>query len=117
MNSKKVHQENEEEQFKQALSVVRQGGVRKIRVDGNKGKAKHHQLSPFKIQKPELIPTYISDMESAGEVALESPGKSDYSEPENNLSFVESTARGALNLNKIRENFPRNSQNLGARYG
>ncbi|KAJ1441202.1 P-loop containing nucleoside triphosphate hydrolase [Sesbania bispinosa] len=113
-NSRKVHQEHEEEQFKQALSVVRQGGIRKSKVE-SKTKAKHHQLSPFKIQKPDLIPTFISDMEFAGEMTIEPPPKNDNSEPENDLRFMESAAHGALNLKKIRQNLPRNFQNLESR--
>ncbi|KAF1894774.1 hypothetical protein Lal_00021068 [Lupinus albus] len=113
-NSKKVHQETEEEQFKQALSAVRQGGIRKSKVD-NKAKAKHHQISPFKIHKPDLTPTIMSDMEIAGKRTLEHPQKSDYSEPENVLKFIDSSSHGALNLKKLRQNFPRNSQNLESR--
>ncbi|AES70665.2 kinesin heavy chain [Medicago truncatula] len=96
----------EEEQFKQALSAVRQGGVRKSKVE-SKAKTKHHQLSPFKIQKSDLIPTFISGMET--------PPKSDHSDPENDLRFVDSSVHGALNLSKIRQNFPRNFQNLESR--
>ncbi|CAL0335051.1 unnamed protein product [Lupinus luteus] len=114
VNSKKVHQETEEEQFKQALSAVRQGGIRKSKVE-SKAKAKHHQISPFKIQKPDLTPTIISDMETAGKMTLEPPRKSDYSEPENVLRFIDSSSYSALNLKKIRPNFPRNSQNLESR--
>jgi len=106
----------EEEQFKQALSAVRQGGVRKSKVE-SKAKAKHHQLSPFKIQKSDLIPTFISDMEFVDEKTVETPPKSDHSDPENDLRFVDSSVHGALNLNKIRQNFPRNFQNLESRYG
>ncbi|XP_045819408.1 kinesin-like protein KIN-14F [Trifolium pratense] len=102
---------HEEEQFKQALSAVRQGGVRKTKVE-NKAKAKHHQLSPFKLQNPDLIPTFISGMEFDGE---KTPPKSDHSDPENDLRFVESVVHGALNLTKIRQNFPKNFQNLESR--
>ncbi|MED6175290.1 Kinesin-like protein KIN-14F [Stylosanthes scabra] len=125
-SSRKVHQEiNDEDQFKQALSVVRQGGIRKITkvVDGsnnnnyyyNKGKAKNNnsQLSPFKIQQHQkhdmLVPS------SFGEIALESPRTSDYSDQsENSLGFTESIADcGGLNLTtKMLDNFPRSSQNL-----
>ncbi|XP_073225494.1 kinesin-like protein KIN-14F isoform X2 [Cicer arietinum] len=97
---------HEEEQFKQALSAVRQGGIKKTKVE-SKAKVKHHQPSPFKIQKPDLIPTFTSGMET--------PPKSDLSEPESDLRFVESAVHGALNLNKIRQNFPRNFQNLESR--
>ncbi|KAK7301879.1 hypothetical protein RJT34_12756 [Clitoria ternatea] len=115
VNSRKVHQEQEEEQFKQALSVVRQGGVRKSKVD-SKAKAKHHhQLSPFKIQKPDLMPSFIPDMEITGEMTAEPPPKNDYTEAENDLRFMEPAVHGTLNLKKIRQNFPRNLQNLESR--
>lgn len=111
-NTRKVHQENEEEQFKQALSAVRQGGIRKSKVE-SKAKSKHHQLSPF---KPNLIPTFTSDNEYVDEKSVETPPKSDHSEPENDHRFIESAVRGALNLSKIRQNSPRNFQNLESRY-
>ncbi|XP_052118479.1 kinesin-like protein KIN-14F [Arachis duranensis] len=124
-SSRKLHQEiNEEEQFKQALSVVRQGGIRKItKLDGNnnnnnyyynKGKAKNNNcqlLSPFKMnQKHDMVvPTT-----TFGEIALDSPRTSDYSDQsENSLGFTESvTDCGGLNLTKMRDNFPRTSHNL-----
>ncbi|KAI9119983.1 hypothetical protein K1719_008952 [Acacia pycnantha] len=108
---RKVHNEQEEEQFKQALSAVRQGGIRKSKAEG-KAKAKHQQQQhPFRIQKSDLIP----DMDIADEKTLEAPRKSDYSEPENDLGLIESSVHGALNLRKIRQNFSRNSQNLEPR--
>ncbi|KAG5017669.1 hypothetical protein JHK85_023805 [Glycine max] len=118
VNYKKVHQEHEEEQFKQALSAVRQGGIRKSKFE-SKAKAKHppQLLSPFKIQKPDLIATFIPDMDFAGEMTLEPTPKNDYSEAENDLRFMESAVHGALSLKKIRQNFARNFQNLESRYG
>lgn len=116
VNSRRVHQENEEEQFKQALSAVRQGGIRKSKVEC-KTKSKHHQLSPFKIQKPDLIPTFTPDTEFAGQNTVETPPKSDHSESENDHKFIESAVRGALNLSQIRQSSPRNFQNLESRYG
>ncbi|KHN01778.1 Kinesin-4 [Glycine soja] len=116
VNYKKVHQEHEEEQFKQALSAVRQGGIRKSKFE-SKAKAKHppQLLSPFKIQKPDLIATFIPDMDFAGEMTLEPTPKNDYSEAENDLRFMESAVHGALSLKKIRQNFARNFQNLESR--
>nr|KYP60952.1 Kinesin-4 [Cajanus cajan] len=111
----KVHQELEEEQFKQALSAVRQGGIRKSKVE-SKAKVKHPQLSPFKIQKPDLLPTYIPDVDFSGEMTVETPPKNDYFEAENDLRFMESSVHGALSLKKIRQNFARNFQNLESRY-
>jgi len=116
LNYKKVHQEHEEEQFKQALSAVRQGGIRKSKVE-SKAKAKHNQLSPFKIQKPDLASPFIPDMEFASESSVETPPKNDYSEAEHDLRFMESAVHGALSLKKIRQNFARNFQNLESRYG
>lgn len=107
---------HEEEQFKQALSAVRQGGIRKSKVE-TKAKTKPNLSSPFKIQKPELIPLFTSGIEYAGEKTVETPPKSDHSEPENDLRFVESGVRGSLNQNKIRQNFSRNFQYLESRYG
>ncbi|KAL5077308.1 hypothetical protein RYX36_016292 [Vicia faba] len=104
----------EEEQFKQALTAVRQGGIRKSKVE-TKAKAKHHLPSPLKIQKPELIPLFTSGIEYAGEKTVETPPKSNHSEPENDLRFIESAGRGALNHNKIRQNISRNFQNLESR--
>lgn len=116
LNYKKVHQENEEEQFKQALSAVRQGGIRKSKVE-SKAKAKHNQLSPFKIQKPDLTSPFIPEMEFTSESNVEPPPKNDYSEAENDLIFMESAVHDALSLKKIRQNFARNFQNLESRYG
>ncbi|KAK8468578.1 hypothetical protein PHAVU_006G059300 [Phaseolus vulgaris] len=114
LNYKKVHQENEEEQFKQALSAVRQGGIRKSKVE-SKAKAKHNQLSPFKIQKPDLTSPFIPEMEFTSESNVEPPPKNDYSEAENDLIFMESAVHDALSLKKIRQNFARNFQNLESR--
>ncbi|KAI4307822.1 hypothetical protein L6164_030961 [Bauhinia variegata] len=114
VNPKKVHQEHEEEQFKQALSAVRQGGVRKIKAD-SKSKTKHHQQMPFRIQKSDTIPTLTSDKDITGQRILEAPRKSDYSEPENDVGLIEPSVQSALNLKKTRQNFPRNSQNLEPR--
>ena len=115
VSSRKIHQEHEEEQFKQALSAVKQGVIRKSKAE-SKAKAKHHQQLPFRIQKPE-VPTLISDMETPLEVTVDASRKSDYSEPENDLSFMESAVHGVLNPKNIRHNISRNSQNIGSRYG
>lgn len=116
VSSRKVHHEQEEEQFKQALTVVRQGGIRKSKAEGKaKAKHQHPQQLPFRIQKSDLIPVPIPDMDLADEKALEAPRKSDYSEPENDLGLIDSPVHAALNLKKIRQNFPRNSQNLEPR--
>jgi len=110
VNYRKVHQEHEEEQIKQALGSVRQGGPRK-----NKAKVKHHQQLPFRIQKADMIPG--SDMEIGREMTMEAPRKNDYFEPENDICLVESAVNGAVNIKKIHQNISRNSQNIGSRYG
>ncbi|KAG5053478.1 hypothetical protein JHK87_005676 [Glycine soja] len=108
VNYRKVHQEHEEEQIKQALGSVRQGGPRK-----NKAKVKHHQQLPFRIQKADMIPG--SDMEIGREMTMEAPRKNDYFEPENDICLVESAVNGAVNIKKIHQNISRNSQNIGSR--
>lgn len=113
VNSRKVHQEHEEEQFKHALGAVRQGGTRKNKAE-NKAKVKHHQQLPFRIQKADMMPT--SDMEIGREMTMEAPRKSNYCEPENDISLIESAVNGIVNLKKIHQNISRNSQNIGSRY-
>ncbi|CAJ1971538.1 unnamed protein product [Sphenostylis stenocarpa] len=112
VNSRKVNDEHEEEQLKQAaLGVVRQGGTRKNRPD-SKAKVKPHQQMPFRIQKPDMIP--ISDTDIGREMTMEAPRKSNYREPENDISLMESAVLGA-NLKKIHQNISRNFQNIGSR--
>jgi len=114
INSGKVNQEHEEEQLKQAaLGVVRQGGTRKNKAD-SKAKVKPHQQFPFRLQKPDMIP--ISDMEIGRDMTVEAPRKSNYCEPENDISLMESAVHG-VNLKKIHHNISRNFQNIGSRYG
>ncbi|TKY57436.1 Kinesin KP1 [Spatholobus suberectus] len=112
VNARKVNQEHEEEQFKQALGAVRQGGTRKNKAD-SKAKVKHHQQLPFRIQKADMIP--ISDMEIGREMTMEAPRKSHYCEPENDINLMESAVNGVVNLKKIHQNISRNSQNIGSR--
>ncbi|XP_027938785.1 kinesin-like protein KIN-14F isoform X2 [Vigna unguiculata] len=115
INSRKVNQEHEEEQLKQAaLGVARHGGTRKNKVD-NKSKVKPHQQFPFRIQKPDMtIP--ITDMEIGRDMTTEAPRKSNYCEPENDISLMESAVHG-VNLKKINHNISRNFQNIGSRGG
>nr|KYP73499.1 Kinesin-4 [Cajanus cajan] len=110
VNSRKAHQEHEEEQFKQV--AVRQGGTRKNKAD-SKAKVKHHQQLPFRIQKPDMIP--ICDMDIGREMTMEAPRKNDFFEPENDVSFMESAVNGVVNVKKIHQNISRNSQNIGSR--
>ncbi|KAK7299901.1 hypothetical protein RJT34_10730 [Clitoria ternatea] len=108
VNSRRVNQEHEEEQLKQAFGALRQGGTRRT-----KAKVKNHQQFPFRIQKTDMMPTLI--MENADGVTVEAPRESDYSEPENDISFMESAVHGVLNPKKIHQNISRNSHNLGLR--
>ncbi|CAJ2633668.1 unnamed protein product [Trifolium pratense] len=110
---RKVHQEHEEEQSKQPFGVVRQGSVRKNKADNN-FKSKRLQQSPFRIQKTDLIPKSIPDIEIAGEI-VEVPRKIDLSEPENDFNFMQSAINGALIVPKKRRSISRNSQNLEPR--
>lgn len=110
INSRKVHPEHEDEQFKHALNV-RQGGVRKTKPE-SKAKAKYQM--PVKIEKSELAPTSLSDTDSSGK--MEEARKSDFSEAENEHGLVGATFQGALRVKKHQHNFSRNSQNLEPRF-
>ncbi|KAG4952853.1 hypothetical protein JHK87_038447 [Glycine soja] len=112
VNSRKVHQEYEEEQIKQAPGSVRQGGTRKNKAE-SKAKVKHFQHLPFRIQKADMIPG--SDMEIGREMTTEAPRKSDYFESENDIRLMESAVNGVVNIKKIHQNISRNSQNIGSR--
>lgn len=109
LSVKKVHSEQEDEQFRQALNV-RQGGIRKSKAE-NKAKLKH-QL-PSRLQKTDVATTLLSEID-AGE-KIEEPRKSDFSEPENEHSLVGSPMLGALKMKKLKQNLSRNSQNLEPR--
>nr|POE76537.1 kinesin-like protein kin-14f [Quercus suber] len=111
VSTRKVYPEHEEEQFKQALNV-RQGGIRKSKID-SKAKARTHQM-PARNQKSDVVTTLLSDMDVPGEKMEEPPQKSDFSEPENEHGLVESPLH-ALKMKKLRQNFSRNSQNLEPR--
>ena len=111
INSRKVHPEHEEEQFKHALNV-RQGGVRKNKPE-NKAKAKHQM--PIKTQKSEVAPASLSDTDSSGG-KMEEARKSDFSETENVHALVGPTLQSALKVKKL-HHFSRNFQNLEPRFG
>ncbi|KAF3943183.1 hypothetical protein CMV_030232 [Castanea mollissima] len=111
VSTRKVYPEHEEEQFKQALNI-RQGGIRKSKVD-SKAKARTHQM-PARNQKSEVVTTLLSDMDVPGEKMEEAPRKSDFSEAENEHGLFESPLH-ALKMKKLRQNFSRNSQNLEPR--
>ncbi|PON60223.1 Kinesin-like protein [Trema orientale] len=106
LSSKKVQQEHEDEQFKQALNI-RQGGIRKSKPEV-KAKAKQHQI-PTRLQKSEVVTTLLSDLDISEKI--EEARKSDFSEPENEQVHVGSPMHGALEVKRIRKNFSRNSQN------
>uniref|UniRef100_A0A7N2M913 Kinesin KP1 n=1 Tax=Quercus lobata TaxID=97700 RepID=A0A7N2M913_QUELO len=111
VSTRKFYPEHEEEQFKQALNI-RQGGIRKSKVD-SKAKARTHQM-PARNQKSDVVTTLLSDMDVPGEKMEEAPRKSDFSELENEHGLVESPLH-ALKMKKLRQNFSRNSQNLEPR--
>ena len=110
LSVKKVRSEHEDEQFRQALNV-RQGGIRKSKAE-SKAKIKH-QL-PARLQKTDVAMTLLSEKDVSEKI--EEPRKSDFSELENEHSFVGSPVLGALKMKKLRQNFSRNSQNLEPRY-
>lgn len=100
---RKIHSENEEDQFKQVLNV-RQGGIRKSKPE-SKVKAKH-QL-PAKVN-------LLSDGDIGG--TMEETRKNDFSEPENEHGLVQSPTHGNLRAKKLHRNFSRNSQYAETRY-
>ncbi|XP_010252852.1 PREDICTED: kinesin-like protein KIN-14F [Nelumbo nucifera] len=97
LNSRKVHPEHEEEQFKQALNI-RKGGIRKNKME-SKSKIKHQ------------LPTLLLD----AEVKMEETRKNDFSETENENALIGSPIYGSLRMKKHRQNFARSSQNLEPR--
>ncbi|CAK9145059.1 unnamed protein product [Ilex paraguariensis] len=108
---RKVHPENEEELFKQALNV-RQGGIRKSKPEC-KVKPKH-QL-PAKSQKSDITVQLLSEVDSGG--IMEEARKSDFSEPENEPGLVVSPVHdhGTLRVKRDHRNFSRSSQNAEPR--
>lgn len=106
---RKFQSENEEDQFKQALNV-RQGGVRKSKVD-SMVKAKH-QL-PAKVQKSDFAVKFLSDV-NLGE-AREELQKSDFSEPENEPKSAKPLTRGNFKAKKFHQDFLRNSHYVESR--
>ncbi|GLT79564.1 hypothetical protein SLA2020_510470 [Shorea laevis] len=108
-SSRKVHQEHEEEQFRQALNI-KQGGIRKSKPES---KAKAKQQLPSMFQRSDMGVTLLSNTD-AGE-KMEEPRKSDFSEPESEQILVGSVVNGSLRTNKLRQNYSRNSQNLEPR--
>ncbi|KAL7088158.1 hypothetical protein ACP275_13G111000 [Erythranthe tilingii] len=95
---RKVHSENEDEQFKQALNV-RQGGIRKTKPES---KVKTKQYSSAKAQKSSVAPeTLLPDV--GPDRIMEDTRKIDLPDPEN------------TRLRKLHRNFARNSQNVEPR--
>ncbi|KAK4491801.1 hypothetical protein RD792_002577 [Penstemon davidsonii] len=105
---RKVHFENEEEQFKQSLNV-RQGGIGKTRAE-SKMKTKHQ--SSAKVQKSGVTETQHSDMMDTSKTS-EDTQKVDLSDPENDHGTFKYPA--TTRAKKLHRNFSRNSQNLEPR--
>lgn len=105
--AKKVHQENEDEQFKQALNV-RQGGIRKSKNE-TKAKAKQNRIPKY-----DAVTALSSDLN--GRERIEVARKSDFSEPENEHIPVTSSIHNYLMEKKLRQNSSRNYINLEPRY-
>ncbi|KAH9652468.1 kinesin-like protein KIN-14F [Citrus sinensis] len=101
--------EHEDDQIRQALNI-RQGGIRKSKPE-SKAKAKH-QL-PARFQKSDMGITLLSDMDTGEK--MDEARKSDFSEPENEHSFLGSPVHSELKMKKVQQNFSRNSQNLEPR--
>ncbi|KAK6947127.1 Calponin homology domain [Dillenia turbinata] len=108
-NHRKLHQEHEDEQFKQALTV-RQGGIRKSK---NEIKVKPKHQGSVGVRRSDLAPTLFSD--SDGNEKLEEGRKSDFSEPENKHEPIVSPVHITMRMNKMPQNFLRNPQNHEAR--
>ncbi|KAK9941143.1 hypothetical protein M0R45_017769 [Rubus argutus] len=103
---KKVHQENEDEQFKQALNV-RQGGIRKSKNE-TKAKAKQNRIPKY-----DAVTALSSDLN--GHDRTEEARKSDFLEPENEHIPVTSSIHNYLMEKKLRQNSSRNYINLEPR--
>ncbi|KAL5972404.1 hypothetical protein ACLOJK_041658 [Asimina triloba] len=106
---RKVHPEQEEEQFKSALNV-RQGGIRKSKAES---KSKLKQQLPVRMQKSDVPLTWQADADIGSK--MEEARKSDFSEPENENGLTESPALVSLKMKRFRQNFARISQNLEQR--
>ncbi|KAM7277554.1 hypothetical protein ACFE04_004688 [Oxalis oulophora] len=107
VGSRKVYIENEEEQlFRQALNV-RQGGIRKSKVE-SKSKSKHQLPARVGV-------SMLSDLETTEKT--KEARKSDFSEPENEQQLIRSPVFGsALKMKRLQKSsIPRNSQNLEPR--
>ena len=107
--ARKANQEQEEEQCKQMLNV-RQGGIRKLKVEHNQVKAKS-QL-PVKIHKSEILRTVFSDVD--GGETVEEGQRSDFSEAEN--EHVSTKSHVPMGTKKLQRSSSRSSQNAEVRY-
>lgn len=108
VSTRRVYSEHEDDQFRQALNI-RQGGIRKSKME-IKAKAKQHQVSS-RLQKPDMGITLLTEMESGEKI--DDTKRGEFSDPEN--EFLVSPLPSALKAKKVRQNFPRNSQNLEPR--
>ncbi|XP_024160716.1 kinesin-like protein KIN-14F [Rosa chinensis] len=104
--AKRVHPENEDEQFKQALNV-RQGGIRKSKNE-TKAKAKQNRIPKY-----DAVTALSSDLN--GLERIEEARKSDFSEPENEHLPISSPMHSSLMAKKLRQNSSRNYINLEPR--
>ncbi|XP_004296130.1 PREDICTED: kinesin-4-like [Fragaria vesca subsp. vesca] len=104
--AKKVHPENEDEQYKQALNV-RQGGIRKSKNE-TKAKAKQNRIPKY-----DAATALSSDLN--GRERMEEARKSDFSEPENEHIRISSPMHPSLMEKKLRQNSSRNYINLEPR--
>ncbi|XP_065861606.1 kinesin-like protein KIN-14F [Euphorbia lathyris] len=104
ITSRREYPEQEEEQFRQALTV-RQGGIRKTK---NESKVREKNQMAAKFDKSEML----KDMDGGCKKAEELPRKSDLSEAENEELVPESPIVGALKIKKVQ--MTRNYQNVEA---
>ncbi|OVA19729.1 Calponin homology domain [Macleaya cordata] len=108
-DSRKAHQDHEDEQFKQVLNV-RQGGIRKSKPD-NKARVKH-QFSA-RMQRSDVTEALLSEAETGRNMEL--ARKTDSSDMENEHGLIRSPIPVSLGVKKLRQNFARISQNLEPR--
>lgn len=109
VNTRRLHPEHEEEQFKQVLNV-RQGGIRKSRTE-SKAKSKHQ--IPARVQKSDVSWALLADVDSGRK--MEETRKSDFSEPENECILVTPPEHSTLRVKKIQQSFSKNSHNFELR--
>ncbi|KAI4374827.1 hypothetical protein MLD38_012774 [Melastoma candidum] len=110
ISTRRVYQVHDDEQFKHALNI-RQGGVRKAKVDG-KVKAKN-QLPTSRTHKFEAVTTTVITTTYEGE-RIDDPRRSDFSEPENEQVPLGFPPLGSLQVKKHQHGL-KNSQDIEER--